>query len=193
MELSTEQEKQQVAAAALGDRHAFETLIRHSQEEVFSLAWRLTRSEAEADDITQDAFISAWKHIGSFRGEITFKAWVLKIALNKCRSLWRWSNIRRLLSLDTEDPGREGLAPYERISDNTLPQPEQAFENAERADGISRAFAALSAKQREAALLRGQGLEIREIAALMKTAQGTIKAHLFEARRKLASALKEAL
>ncbi|HOX23300.1 MAG TPA: sigma-70 family RNA polymerase sigma factor, partial [Elusimicrobiales bacterium] len=182
-----------LSAAQRGDRDAFEGLVRSAQREVYSLAWRLTGSEAEADDITQESFISAWKHLESFRGEISFKAWVLKIAMNKCRSFWRWSNIRRLVSLDRDEEDEEAVPLQERLKDESSPQPEQAFDSQARAELINQALNNLSEKQREAALLRGQGLGIGEIAAIMRTAQGTIKAHLFEARRKLASALKEAL
>jgi len=193
MEISTDRDQELATAATGGDRNAFEILMRSSQQAVFSLACRLTKNESEADDITQETFISAWKHIGSFRGEIPFKAWVLKITLNKCRSFWRWSNIRRLVSLDqdTDRPDEQSL--HETIPDKNLPQPDKAFESLDHSEKITRALNALSLKQREAAILRGQGLEIREIAAIMKTAQGTIKAHLFEARRKLALTLREGL
>ncbi|NLO91589.1 MAG: RNA polymerase sigma factor [Elusimicrobia bacterium] len=194
MEISTEEEKELIAAAAEGDRRAFELLMRSAQQQVYTLALRLTKSEAEADDITQETFISAWKHLPSFRLEIPFRAWAMKIALNKCRSFWRWSSLRRLVSLETPDDGTDEHAPQGReFEDHSLPRPEQACESLERAAMINKALDTLSAKQREAAILRGQGLELSEIADIMRTAQGTIKAHLFEARRKLASALKEGL
>ena len=194
MEISTEEEKELVSSAAAGDRRAFETLLASAQQQVYTLALRLTKSAAEADDITQETFLSAWKHLPSFRAEIPFRAWALKIALNKCRSFWRWSGLRRLVSLGGSGCGDETDSGAERqFEDHSLPRPEQALESLERSLQINRAMDTLSVKQREAALLRGQGLELSEIAAIMKTAQGTIKAHLFEARRKLASALKEGL
>lgn len=194
METSTDAEKELVCAAAAGNRQAFEALICSTQRQVYTLALRLTRNEPEADDITQETFISAWTHLPSFRAEIPFRAWILKIALNKCRSFWRWSALRRVISLDSSEDGEDtSYGNCREFEDFGLPRPEQACESAERARQINHAMDSLSPKQREAALLRGQGLELSEIAAIMKTAQGTIKAHLFEARRKLTVALKEGL
>jgi len=171
MEITAEAEKELVSAAAEGNRQAFEALICSAQQQVYTLALRLTKSEAEADDITQETFLSAWTHLPSFRAEIPFRAWVLKIALNKCRSFWRWSALRRLVILDNagDDNGTD-CANSREFEDPSLPRPEQACESAERAGQINRAMDTLSPKQREAALLRGQGLELCEIAAIMKTA-----------------------
>ena len=78
-----------VAAAAAGDRPAFETLLRRHYDRVHGLAWQLTGSRADADDIAQEVCCTLVEKIGSFRGEAKFTTWLTGITFNACRDFRR--------------------------------------------------------------------------------------------------------
>src|SRR3954447_8072700 len=78
-----------VAAAAAGDRRAFETLLRRHYDRIHGLAWQLTGSRADADDIAQDVCCTLVEKIGSFRGEAKFTTWLIGIIFNACRDFRR--------------------------------------------------------------------------------------------------------
>ena len=81
----------------------FSAVIEEHQRQVYSLALRLTGNAAAADDITQETFISAWKHLKGFRGDSSLKTWLLRIAANKVRSYWRWKKLRAWVGLGGGD------------------------------------------------------------------------------------------
>src|SRR3954469_5732767 len=78
-----------VAAAAAGDRRAFELLLRRHYDRIHGLAWQLTGSRADADDIAQDVCCTLAEKIGSFRGEAKFTTWLTGITFNACRDFRR--------------------------------------------------------------------------------------------------------
>src|SRR6202008_1746603 len=78
-----------VAAAVAGDRRAFETLLRRHYDRIHGLAWQLTGSRADADDIAQDVCCTLVEKIGSFRGEAKFTTWLTGITFNACRDFRR--------------------------------------------------------------------------------------------------------
>ena len=171
---------------------AFSLLVTEHQRQVYSLALRLTGNPAAADDITQEAFISAWRHLDGFRGESSFKTWLFRIAANKVRSYWRWRKLRAWAGLgkgDDEDaPSLEELLP-----DRPADRPEQAALAADLERRVQAAIAALPPRQREVAALRAQELSVAETAEVLGMAEGTVKAHWFEARKKLEASLGEYL
>lgn len=87
-----------VAAAARGDRVAFDELVRRHQQEVFTLAVRLLGNHEMAADVAQDALIRAWRHLGSFRGEAAFSTWLHRITVNTA-----WSARHRARRITTTD------------------------------------------------------------------------------------------
>src|SRR6478752_1658340 len=78
-----------VASAAAGSRGAFEALLRRHYDRVHGLAWQLTGSRSDADDIAQDVCLALVEKIGSFRGEAKFTTWLTGITFNACRDLRR--------------------------------------------------------------------------------------------------------
>jgi len=189
----TDREKQSRPAAAGEDPEgAFALLVGEHQRLVYAVALRLTGDVTAAEDITQETFVAAWRHLGDFRGESSLKTWLLRIAANKARSWWRWKKVRSWISLDSRKDG-EGPALQDLLPDDPRGRPEEAAKAAELERRVQGAINALPPRQREVAALRAQGLGIGETAAALGMAEGTVKAHWFEARRKLESALGEYL
>ncbi len=181
------------ASAGGGPENAFALVVEEHQRVVYAVALRLTGNAAAAEDITQETFLAAWKHLKGFRGESSLKTWLLRIAANKCRSYWRWRKLRSWVGLDERDKDGDGPAIGEILPDDPAGRPEQAAQAADLERRVQAAIAALPPRQREVAVLRAQELSVAEIAAALGMAEGTVKAHWFEARKKLAGSLGEYL
>lgn len=185
-----DKDRRLLAAVAQGDEAAFDQLMQAYLPAVTGVALRLLKDEAAADDAAQETFLAAWRGAGSFRGEASVKSWLLRIALNKARSAWRWRSLRRWLSLDA--PGSD--APDAPTLGDSVPSAEDvgaAAEAADRAARLRAAVDALPARQKEMILLRLEGLELSEIAAATGAAEGTVKAALHQARGNLEKLMKE--
>ena len=168
------------AQAALGDRVAFETLVRHYQPRIHRLVGLLVDDEwHEAEDLTQETFIRAYRAIGQFRGDSTFRTWLHRIALNVVWS-YRARRRQRPFASHAMNDGAEGPVPDVATSAD---DPEAALI---RRQGIEHALATLSAEARVVVILRDvQGLEYHEIATMTGVPIGTVESRLFRARRRL--------
>jgi RNA polymerase sigma factor (sigma-70 family) len=163
-----------VAAAAGGDRGAFEELLKRHYDRVHGLAWQLTGSRADADDIAQDVCCTLVEKIGSFRGEARFTTWLCGITFNACRDLRRR---RRSLSGLTERLAvLAGLA--------RAPDGRDLYD----AIWLRSAIARLKPAYRDAAVLvAGQQLSHKEAAEILGTAESTISWRMHEVRRLLSA------
>lgn len=171
----------QVRAARRGDKAAFEGLVRSVQRPVYGLCLRLTRSEAEACEVVQEAFLRAYQHLSRYDDSKPFDLWVMAIARNLCFDL-----LRRRKHVRTED-----LEDFKDLLPTGQPsQEEQVIRNEER-KSLEGALATLSADDREVlALYYVQKRTTKEIAGVMGVAPGTIMARLFRAREKLRKQMK---
>ena len=94
-----------VKKSQLGDKNAFEELVRRHQELVFSLAYKLTGNRELANDVAQEAFIRAWKAIQKFRGDSTFSTWIYRITVNTAWTLRKKAKKHYSLNIeDTQEP-----------------------------------------------------------------------------------------
>lgn len=194
METITEMEKKETPRSGPEERETdFSLVIEEHQRQVYSLALRLTGNEAAADDITQETFISAWKNFKGFRGDSSLRTWLLRIATNKVRSYWCWKKLRAWVGLGPREDDEEAPALEEMLPDNPAGRPEQAAMAADLERRVQAAINALPPRQREVAALRAQGLSGAEISETLGMAEGTVKAHWFEARKKLEASLGEYL
>lgn len=175
-----------VEEAAGGSREAFDELVRRYQGQIVNLARAMTNSDDQADDLAQEAFVRAWRSIGSFRADATFKTWLYGVALNVIRT--HRTRRSRLLRLFSSDAGGTNATrqPIERGSaDDGIERP-LAMRQA-----IDRALATLPEALREAVVLRDvQGLEYQEIAAALGVPIGTVESRIFRARKRLRSLLE---
>ncbi len=182
-----------LAQAQAGAMEAFETLVERHRDRVFGLALRMTRSEADAAEITQETFLAAYQHLADFRGEAAFGSWVHRIAAN--HSLMRLRHRRVVKAAENELTGPEF---NERGSYVEYPQgdwsrraDEKALD-AELGEAIRRASDLLSEDYRQVFLLKDvEGLSYEEIAGITGDSVPAIKSRLHRARLALREAIDE--
>ena len=161
-----------VAAAVAGRRDAFETLLRRHYDRIHGLAWQLTGSRADADDIAQDVCVALVEKLGSFRGEAKFTTWVCGITFNACRDFRR--RRRSLAGLTDKLAVLAGLA--------ARPDGRDAYD----AIWLKSAIARLKPALRDTAVLvAGQQLTHAEVAELLGVAEATVAWRMHEVRRLL--------
>jgi RNA polymerase sigma-70 factor (ECF subfamily) len=184
-----------VVRARQGDPAAFGELIDRHRSAVYRAALAALGSHADAEDAAQDAFLAAYRRLDSFRGDASFKTWLLTItwhqAINRRRSLTRmW---RRMVEPKPagEHVENVGLSPLEQVA-AVGPTPEQAAANDQLRRGIQHTIRALSPKLRDALLLAQSGeYSYEEIGAMLEAPTGTIKWRVSEARKAIKKQLRE--
>jgi RNA polymerase sigma-70 factor (ECF subfamily) len=182
-----------LAKAQAGEMSAFETLVQRHQDRIYGLALRMTRSEADAAEIAQDTFLSAYQHLGEFRGEAAFGSWVHRIAAN--RALMRLRHRRVVEQAEGELQGpdfteRGSLAEYPQ-SDWSRRADEKVLDR-ELGEMIQRASDQLPEGYREVFLLKDmEGLSYEEIAEMMQISVPAVKSRLHRARLALREAIDE--
>jgi len=176
-----------VERARQGDATAFGALVTRYQRLLTSLAYGILENQARTEDAVQEAFATAWRTLPGFRAEGRFRNWLCRIAVNKACSALRWGRLRSWLSLDA-GPG-EGWGETLR-DESSGSDPERVQLEDERSRAVREAVASLPLQQRTAVLLRSEGLDVMEVAQAMDVAEGTVKAHLYHARARLAEALE---
>jgi RNA polymerase sigma-70 factor (ECF subfamily) len=172
-DLDTGSDADLVSAAREGDRNAFETLLRRHYDRIHGLAWQLTGSRADADDIAQDVCCVLVEKITGFRGEAKFTTWLCSIVFNACRDLRRR---RRSLGSFTERLAvLAGLA--------RAPDGRDLYD----AIWLKSAIARLKSPYRETAVLvAGQQLSHSEAAQILGVTESTIAWRMHEIRARLA-------
>ncbi len=181
-----------VARARQGDSAAFGELVDRHRTAVYRATRAALGSHADADDAAQDAFVAAYERLASFRGDASFKTWLLTIAwhqaINRRRSQARWW--RHIVEPARGDHGRAD--PVEVDVASAAPSPEQAAAGEQLQRAILDEIQALSATLRDTLLLAQAGeLTYDEIAAMTKTPVGTIKWRVSEARKVIRKKLTE--
>jgi RNA polymerase sigma-70 factor (ECF subfamily) len=172
-----------VARARAGELDAFGSLVNRHQHRLVGFV-RLMMSSAPdrdaAEDVAQEAFLRAYRALGQFRGQSTFRTWLYQIATNVARTHSARSRNRK--------EAQEPETPHERER--------ASAENVERRviahDQLRRALKELPDDWREAVVLRDiEGLEYKEIAELLKIPIGTVESRIFRGRQRLKAALME--
>ena len=179
-----------VTRARQGDPAAFGELVDRHRAAVYRAALAALGSPADAEDAAQDAFLLAYRRLHSFRGEASFKTWLLTItwhqAINRRRSLT--SVLRRMVAPKTGDEAEAQMANVAAGG----PSPEQPAAQDQLRRGVRDAIRALSPKLRDALLLAQAGeYSYDEIGAMLGTPTGTIKWRVSEARRVIRTRLRE--
>jgi RNA polymerase sigma-70 factor (ECF subfamily) len=180
-----------VARCRRGDAEAFALLVRRHQKRMLNIAYRMIGDYDEACDVVQEAFLSAWRAIGGFRGEARFSTWLCGIVLNQTRSHLS----QRAVRFRREGAPLPGVVKSAGgfIANEPCSSEESAVERIERREReakVRECIGSLDGEQREVLVLRDiQGFSYEEIGAMLKLPEGTVKSRLFRAR----SALKEGL
>lgn len=162
-----------VELARVGDVGAFESLVRRHLRVAYGAALAVTGDPTDAEDVCQDAFFQASRKLDDLDPPGKFLPWLLTIVRNRAHDIRRRRRVRMAESLD------EGLQ-----ADGHAVDPGRSAERAELRERLVSAMANLSDVQREVLLLHDvEGWKHREIAELIGVAEGTVRAHLFHARR----------
>jgi RNA polymerase sigma-70 factor (ECF subfamily) len=156
------------------DPYTLENLMKEYGQDVWNFAFLLCKKYDMADDITQDVFLQAYRHVTSFRGEASIKTWLLKITRNITYNYRNTSYIRKVLLVDwVQRTGKH-------------PSAEDAFLETEWANEVWKSVFDLPTNYREVIMLDAKHqLSISEIANVLGIAEGTVKSRLFRARKKL--------
>jgi RNA polymerase sigma-70 factor (ECF subfamily) len=176
-----------VRLAQAGDVQAFGELVERNRRAVFRAALAAVRSPAEADDVTQEAFVTAFRKLGSFRGESQFRTWLLSItwrkAIDRRKSVTRW--LRMSSSPPRDDAGEDAFDAMERMPATDRSQ-EDTLVDDELQRNVTRLIGTLPKKLRDALLLAGTGEHTYEqISRMLGVPLGTVKWRVSEARRVL--------
>ena len=174
-----------------GDTRAFDALVTKYRNRIYSMAYHIIQNETEAWDISQEAFIKAWRAMGSFKSDATFYTWLYRITHNVCYDWMRKKKFESDGEFDDSEKEHRVAAGAEAVP-RGAPRPDQARKNAELKVQIDWAISQLSADHRQIILLKEMdGLSYQEIADVMKCSLGTVMSRLFYARKKLQELLKE--
>jgi RNA polymerase sigma-70 factor (ECF subfamily) len=177
-----------IQAARDGDLDSFNRLVLAYQDLVYNQAYRMIGEEESADDATQNAFISAYNHLSSFRGG-SFKAWLLRIVTNACYDELRRRKRRPTIPLEpVDDAGEEVESPSWMV--DPTDRPEEQVQRLELQNAIQHCLDKLPDDFRSAVVLVDvQGLDYSEAAESIGTPIGTIKSRLARARLRLRDCL----
>ena len=170
-----------VSQARAGDFAAFEELVRRYRNDVYGLAYHFLRNREEAWDISQEVFIKTHRSLARFRGDSSFKTWLMRITANQCKDHLKK---RRLDAVPFNDTIETHDAPSGVLG------PGAAAEARELGGAIAHALDTLPFKHRTAFVLREfDGLTYEEMANVMQCNIGTVMSRLHHARKKLQHSL----
>ena len=176
-----------------GDQKAFRILVERYQRRVFSLAFGLLKDPDEARDISQEAFLKAHRHLGSFQGTASFYTWLYRITVNLCIDRKRRVGRGSEVELDERLSHRQVGSPADVLSAQKLSfNPQRVAQSSELRQRILVALSQLSDQHRTVLILREvEGLSYKEIADSMECPEGTVMSRLFHARRQMQELLSD--
>ena len=167
-----------VDRARLGDEDAFGDLVRKYQHRIVNFARAMVAETADAEDVSQEAFLRAFRALRQFRGQSSFKTWLYQIAANTARTHAGRRRAKREVQPDDRESGADRWA--------SMASPEDVEADVIRRDRLDRALAALPIELRETVVLRDvEGWEYREIATALDIPIGTVESRIFRARQRL--------
>lgn len=172
-----------VELAQRGDRTAFDLLVVKYQQKIYRLTRRFVQDPSDALDVTQEAFVRAYRNIPSFRGESAFYTWMYRIAVNTAKN-YRTASGRHPLRFYADLEDAEHLEVMDRLKDTATPEHLALAE--EIRETVEQAIRDLPDDLRTAILLREiDGMSYEEIAQAMKCPVGTVRSRIFRARQSI--------
>ena len=182
-----------IREAQRGNRAAFEELVRQYDRAVLRLALHLTGSDADAQDIYQDAFLKAYRNLASFRFECSFYTWIYRIVSNLCLDHLRKRQVRKEdAPVASDSDGRE-YDLLEKVADaRANSNPERDLLSRELSSRIAASLKNLSPRERMVFELKHyHGLKLRTVGEILNTTEETAKNTLFRATQKMRAALAD--
>ena len=187
-----EVDQQLVERAQKGDKRAFELLVLKYQRKLGRLLSRLVRDPGEVEDVTQEAFIKAYRALPNFRGESAFYTWLYRIGINTAKNYLVAMGRRAPTTTEFDSEDAENFEDGDQLRDvNT---PENELMSKQIAQTVNDTMEALPEELRTAIVLREiDGLSYEEIATVMNCPIGTVRSRIFRARETIAERLRPLL
>jgi len=187
-----EVDQQLVLRAQQGDKRAFELLVTKYQRKLGRLLSRLVRDPAEVEDVTQEAFIKAYRALPAFRGDSAFYTWLYRIGINTAKNYLMALGRRAPTSTEVEAEEAEGFEEGEQLRD--INTPESVLLSNEIAETVNSTIEQLPEELRTAIQLREiEGMSYEDIAQVMNCPIGTVRSRIFRAREAIAERLRPLL
>jgi|SRR5215469_6892905 len=185
---------QLIRAAQQGDAAAFEQLVYQYDRAVLRVAIHLTGSAEDGQDIYQEAFLRAFLKLPSFRFECSFYTWIYRIVTNLCLDHLRKQRLRRQYSATLSSPDRQEYDLLNQVPDErAVASPERSFAVQVHREHIVRALEKLSPRERTVFELKHyHGMQLKTVAGILNTTEGTVRNTLFRATHKLRAQLASA-
>ena len=173
-----------IASILAGNAQLFHELIRPYERRVYAMALSFLRNEADAEDVTQEAFLKAFRNLPSFRGDAKFGTWLISIALNEARSRIRRRDAVKMESLDGPEDEEGHVSPAQLTDWKEIPS--EALERKEIRHLLHKAVTALPVIYREVFQLRDiEQMSVNEAAAALGITISSVKVRLHRARMML--------
>ena len=187
-----EVDQQLVERAQRGEKHAFELLVSKYQRKLARLLSRFIRDPTEVEDVTQEAFIKAYRALPSFRGDSAFYTWLYRIGINTAKNYLVAMGRRAPTTTDIDSEEAEGFEDGEQLRD--LNTPENEMMSRQVAETVNQTLEELPEELRTAITLREiEGLSYEDIASIMNCPIGTVRSRIFRAREAIAERLRPLL
>ncbi len=185
-------DRQLVARAQRGDKQAFELLVEKYQRKLARLLSRFIRDPAEVEDVTQEAFIKAYRALPAFRGDSAFYTWLYRIGINTAKNYLMAMGRRAPTSTEVEAEEAEGFEEGEQLRD--INTPESLLLSNEIAQTVNATIEGLPEELRTAIQMREiEGMSYEDIAKAMDCPIGTVRSRIFRAREAIAAQLRPLL
>ena len=185
-------DQQLVERAQRGDKHAYELLVVKYQRKLQRLLSRFIRDSTEVEDVTQEAFIKAYRALPSFRGDSAFYTWLYRIGINTAKNYLVAMGRRAPTTTDIDAEEAESFEDGDQLRD--LNTPENEMMSRQVGDVVNQTLEALPEELRTAITLREiEGLSYEDIANIMNCPIGTVRSRIFRAREAIAGKLRPLL
>ena len=185
-------DRQLVERAQRGDKRAFELLVEKYQRKLARLLSRFIRDPAEVEDVTQEAFIKAYRALPAFRGDSAFYTWLYRIGINTAKNYLMALGRRAPTSTEVEAEEAEGFEEGEQLRD--INTPESVLLSNEIAETVNSTIEQLPEELRTAIQLREiEGMSYEDIAQVMNCPIGNVRSRIFRAREAIAERLRPLL
>ena len=172
-----------IAATKRGDNRAFDQLVSRYERRALATAQRITRNREDAEDVVQESFLKAFRHLSSFEERARFSSWLTRIVMNEAYMLFRQK--RRVMEV-LPDSDRNPRESAPDLFVDRSPNPEEHYWQRERKELLTKAVNRLRPSTRKVVLLRGfEERSVEETADALHTSFAAVKARLFHARRRL--------
>jgi RNA polymerase sigma-70 factor (ECF subfamily) len=187
-----EVDQQLVERAQRGDKQAFELLVSKYQRKLARLLSRFIRDATEVEDVTQEAFIKAYRALPTFRGDSAFYTWLYRIGINTAKNYLVAMGRRAPTTTDFDSEDAESFEDGDQLRD--LNTPENQMMSRQVAETVNQTLEQLPEELRTAITLREiEGLSYEDIASIMNCPIGTVRSRIFRAREAIAERLRPLL